>query len=80
MTSSKEVIFAGGGAVEDDPHSAVADVIDSGTHAIQSFPTAITGGKWGVSCITSGDSVYFAGGSVGGSKSQRHTTAGKSAY
>jgi hypothetical protein len=78
VTNSKQVIFAGGGAGEGGKsgggeHSSVADVIDSGHH-VQSYLTAITGGKWGVSCVTSGDHVYFAGGSLGGAKSVRRTT------
>ena len=68
VSSSNEVIFAGGGAIQNDAHCPAADVISSGAgHEVHSFPTALGTGRWGIPCLTSGQNTYFFGGRISGS-------------
>jgi hypothetical protein len=73
-----EVVFAGGGTVQDDPHSRVGDVIDTATGKITSNPNALSSGRWGIACVAVTNKIYFAGGRISGS--QRKTVADIDTY
>ena len=58
------VVLAGGGTFGDKPHSRRADVLDLETGDVQSYPDALTVGRWGIGCATVGNRSYFTGGKV----------------
>ncbi len=60
----KSVVLAGGGTFGDKPHSRRADVLDLDTGDVQSYPDALTVGRWGIGCTTVGNRSYFTGGKV----------------
>ncbi len=58
------VVLAGGGTSGVEPHSRRADVLDLDTGVLQSYPEALTLGRWGIGCTTVGNRSYFTGGKV----------------
>jgi hypothetical protein len=75
-----QAVFAGGGTGGNEPHSATADVLDAKSGKVVSHPTALSEGRWGVTCATAGDIVHFAGGKVLNSASDFHMSAAIDSY
>jgi hypothetical protein len=69
-STGTEVVFAGGGTVQVGTHSTVADIFDGESGALVSYPNALSVGRWGVSCVSTGSQVWFAGGKVAGPQRQ----------
>jgi hypothetical protein len=63
------VVFAGGGSDTKAEHSTVADIVDASSSQlkVESNPTALSIGRWGMSCAATAHQAFFAGGKVSGS-------------
>jgi len=57
-------VFAGGGQRGDLPHSRTADIVDAATGKVTSQPNALSTGRWGITCATVKETIFFAGGKV----------------
>ena len=57
-------VFAGGGQRGDLPHSRTADIVEAATGKVTSQPNALSTGRWGITCATMNETIFFAGGKV----------------
>ena len=57
-------VFAGGGKRGDLPHFRTADIVEAATGKVTSQPNALSTGRWGITCATMNETIFFAGGKV----------------